>query len=106
MVECVFCKIIKKEIPANIIYEDSKHLAFLDNHPNRKGQSLVIPKKHYSGYSFEMPDKDFVELMVRAKKVGLLIDKALKTERTCLVLEGVWRRSCPCKAISNDARNI
>ena len=45
--DCVFCKIVNKEIHANIVYEDDNFLAFLDIHPQSPGHTLVIPKKHY-----------------------------------------------------------
>jgi histidine triad (HIT) family protein len=47
MNDCIFCKIINKEISANIIYEDDKTVAFLDNNPVNEGHTLVIPKKHF-----------------------------------------------------------
>jgi histidine triad (HIT) family protein len=43
---CIFCKIIAKEIPAHIVYEDEDFLAFLDIHPQSPGHTQVIPKKH------------------------------------------------------------
>ncbi|MFI3252515.1 MAG: HIT family protein [bacterium] len=43
---CIFCKIINKEIPSNIIYEDEHTIAFLDIEANSYGHTLVIPKKH------------------------------------------------------------
>lgn len=43
---CLFCKIIRREIPANIIYEDEEVLAFLDIFPVSKGHTLIIPKNH------------------------------------------------------------
>lgn len=43
---CIFCKIIRHEIPANIVYEDDQSLAFLDAHPNTTGHTLVISKEH------------------------------------------------------------
>ena len=46
MFTCIFCKIIKKEIPAKIVYEDDNFLAFLDIHPQSPGHTQVIPKKH------------------------------------------------------------
>ncbi len=46
MIECIFCKIIKGEIPCDKIYEDSKFLAFLDIRPLAVGHTLVIPKSH------------------------------------------------------------
>jgi len=50
MSDCIFCKIINKEIPSKIIYEDAICLAFLDISPATKGHTLVIPKKHYQNF--------------------------------------------------------
>ncbi len=49
--DCIFCKIIKKEIPAKIIYEDDKFLSFLDIEPNTEGHALVISKDHVENFS-------------------------------------------------------
>ena len=46
MNSCVFCKIVKGELPAYKIYEDEKYVAFLDIFPCCEGHTLVIPKKH------------------------------------------------------------
>jgi histidine triad (HIT) family protein len=54
---CIFCKIIKKEIPANIVYEDDKFLAFLDISPSSPGHTLVIPKDHYR-WVWDVPTED------------------------------------------------
>ena len=54
MDNCLFCKIIKKEIPSEIIYEDNDILVFLDINPTTNGDTLVIPKKHYKDI-FEVP---------------------------------------------------
>lgn len=45
---CIFCKIINKEIPAKIVYEDEKVLVFYDINPQAPYHILVIPKKHIS----------------------------------------------------------
>src|SRR5574344_1072113 len=47
---CIFCKIVNKEIPSNIILEDENFLAFHDINPTRKVHALVIPKAHYSSF--------------------------------------------------------
>ena len=47
MSDCVFCKIIAREIPAYIVYEDSAFMAFLDINPTSAGHVQVIPKTHY-----------------------------------------------------------
>lgn len=46
MEDCLFCKIIKGEIPSEKVYEDEKILAFKDIHPKAPVHVLVIPKKH------------------------------------------------------------
>ena len=48
MNECIFCKIIKGEIPSYTVYEDDIIKAFLDINPCTKGHLLIIPKKHYT----------------------------------------------------------
>lgn len=45
--DCIFCKIVAKQIPAKIVYEDTDFLAFMDIHPNSVGHVQVIPKQHY-----------------------------------------------------------
>ena len=44
---CVFCKIVKGEIPSHKVYEDDEFLAFLDINPESPGHTQVVPKKHY-----------------------------------------------------------
>jgi len=46
--DCLFCKIVKGEIPAKVIYEDEKVLVFEDINPQAPVHTLVIPKKHIS----------------------------------------------------------
>ncbi len=46
MEDCIFCKIINKEIPSSIIYEDENVIAFNDINPIAKIHILVVPKKH------------------------------------------------------------
>ncbi len=87
MESCIFCKIINKQIPSDIIYEDKEILAFLDINPASEGQTLVTPKKHYS-YIFEMPDHEYSNLFLKSKKISKAIDKSLNTIRTCIIVEG------------------
>ncbi|NYZ79687.1 HIT domain-containing protein [Candidatus Micrarchaeota archaeon] len=88
MDNCIFCRIAKHDIPAEIVFEDKNYVAFLDIRPSMDGQTLVIPKKHFEKYVFDMKDAEYVALLKAARKVVKKIDKALKPRRTCLVIEG------------------
>ena len=79
MNDCLFCKIVSKEIPCEKIYEDKDFLAFLDINPVNQGHTLVIPKKH-SRTILEMSDKDTKEIMIVVRKIANKIKKSLKTD--------------------------
>ncbi|MDP3996118.1 MAG: HIT domain-containing protein [bacterium] len=76
---CVFCKIAKREIPAEIVYEDEKFLAFLDIHPQSPGHTQVIPKKHYR-WVWDMPAEEIGKYFEVAQKIALAQRKAFSTE--------------------------
>lgn len=71
---CIFCKIIQGEIPAKIINETKKSLAFLDAFPLTKGHTLVIPKKHYEKIQ-DMSTEDNSDLFEIVHKVSAKVDK-------------------------------
>lgn len=75
MEDCIFCKIIKGEIPSNKVYEDDKILAFRDINPVAPVHILVIPKKHIS-YVTELEKED--EPLVG--KIYSIINKIAKEE--------------------------
>jgi len=50
MADCIFCKIVKGDIPATKVYEDDMVTAFLDIMPANKGHVLVIPNEHYESF--------------------------------------------------------
>lgn len=87
--DCIFCKIVRNEVNSHKIYEDKLHLAFLDIFPIVKGQTIVITKKHYPSYQFQLSDKVYIKLFLFAKKIGKAIDKSLGSIRTFLVVEGM-----------------
>lgn len=66
MENCIFCKIIKGEIPSAKVYEDKDVFSFLDIMPANKGHCLIIPKKHYESL-IGIPD-DYLSAMIKAAK--------------------------------------
>ncbi len=67
--DCVFCKIVRKEIPANIIYEDEATLVFLDIAQDMDGHLLAIPKKHVTSI-IDCDSQSLQSLMNTVQKVS------------------------------------
>ena len=77
MDDCIFCQIIKKEIPAEVVYADDNFLAFLDIKPLSPGHTLVIPKTHYR-WVWDHPEAGkYFEVV---KKIALAQKKAFATD--------------------------
>jgi histidine triad (HIT) family protein len=77
--DCLFCKIVRGEIPSLKICEDHDFLAFMDIKPVNPGHALVVPKKHCSNI-LDFPraeEADFVEFV---KKVAKAVTKATKAD--------------------------
>src|SRR3989344_5243544 len=72
MEECIFCKIIRKELPSKIEYEDEKFVVFHDINPKAPLHLLLVPKKHIESVDhLEIHDKELMgELILSAKKVA------------------------------------
>jgi histidine triad (HIT) family protein len=87
--DCIFCKIVEGEAPSHKIWEDENYLAFLSIFPNTEGTTVVIPKKHYGSYPFDLPDNVLSDLILATKKVAKLLDSKLDdVGRTAMVFEG------------------
>lgn len=71
---CLFCKIIKGEIPSYKVYENEHTLAFLDINPESYGHTLIIPKKHFKNYQ----DID-LETIKNVNETGKIIFDKIKT---------------------------
>jgi len=84
----VFSKIINREIPAHIILEEDRFIAFLDVMPLVHGHVLVVPKKEVD-YIFDLDDADLGDMMVFAKKVASALRKAVKCRRIGLSVIGL-----------------
>jgi len=87
--ECIFCKIVRGEIPSVKIWEDEDYLAILDLYPNTEGMALVMTKKHFDSYVFDMPKFDYKRYMSAVKKVAKLLEKGLGVQRVAMVMEGM-----------------
>ncbi len=76
---CIFCKIIKGELPSYKIYEDDKTMAFLDINPVHPGHTLVVPKRHSVNLE-DIAEDDLMAVSLTMKKMGRLIKDKLGYE--------------------------
>ena len=77
MENCIFCKIIKGQIPSEKVYEDSDFLAFMSISPESPGHALIIPKEHHT-WVWDVPNAG--RYFETAKKVALAEKKAFGTD--------------------------
>lgn len=86
---CIFCQIVEGKAPCHKVWEDEHHLAFLSIFPNTDGFTVVIPKKHYPSYAFDLPPQALADLMLATQKVAKKLDKAFPdVSRTGMFFEG------------------
>ncbi|HCM88402.1 MULTISPECIES: HIT family protein [Vagococcus] len=75
MTDCIFCKIINREIPSYTVYEDDDVYAFLDITQTTKGHTLVIPKKHVTDI-FEYDEEIASLLFSKVPKISRGLEKS------------------------------
>ncbi|HEY0907824.1 MAG TPA: HIT domain-containing protein [Candidatus Paceibacterota bacterium] len=89
MENCVFCKIVKGEIPSHKVYEDSDFMAILDIRPESPGHALVIPRQHYR-WVWDVPNAG--KYFEAAQKIALAQKKAFGTD---LVISKIMGEEVP-----------
>lgn len=88
MTECIFCKIIKREIPCFKVYEDEHVLSFADINPISDGHILIIPKQHAENI-FEISEEALSAIHLASKKIASGMKSALDADGiACLQLNG------------------
>jgi histidine triad (HIT) family protein len=76
---CIFCSIVSRKSPSKIVYEDDKHIAFLDIYPFSRGHTLVCPKEHGETI-WDMKEADIAELFQVASKVSKAVVAAVQAD--------------------------
>jgi len=84
----IFSKIISREVPAHIVAEDDKHIAFMDVNPLVVGHVLVVPKIEVD-YIFDLDDLALCDLMVFAKGVSIALRDSVDCIRIGLTVIGL-----------------
>lgn len=84
---CIFCKIVEKKIPAEIVFEDDKLISFLDINPVNHGHLLVIPKNHYPLLT-ETPDEVLSNVFIKSKSLMKTLERATNSDFVVLTVVG------------------
>ena len=87
MEDCLFCKIIKGEIPSYKIWENENFFAFLNINPINPGHTILVPKKHLN-YIFDLEEPLYSEIFRTARKLSESLKKATGAKRVALAIEG------------------
>jgi len=83
--ECVFCKIVKGEIPSLKLFENNEVLVVLDIYPSTKGQAMIIPKQHYT-HLYELPKETLFSLSEVVHNLSSVIPKSVNSLGLNIVL--------------------
>ena len=85
MNDCIFCKITKKEVPSEKVYEDENSYAFLDIKPNNPGHTLLIPKIHVRNI-FDIPHNVLCSLMNPLQKISHAVKETMSASGINIIM--------------------
>ena len=87
MDDCIFCRLVRGEVPAHVIFEDQTTLAFLDRHPINPGHVLVVPKRHEPDL-FRLSEEEYLAVMRTVRVVSASLLRATAPKRVGLLVAG------------------
>lgn len=92
--DCVFCGIVAREIPAQIVYEDADRIAFLDNHPVFPGHVLLCPREHYVTLA-DLPSGLISPMFLMAQRLTKAVESAIDAEGTFVAINNRVSQTVP-----------
>ena len=91
---CVFCKIIRKDLAADIVYQDEETIAFLDRHPLFPGHLLLSPLKHYETL-LDLPAELAGSMMRKTQLLARAVESAMEAEGTFIAINNRVSQTVP-----------
>ncbi len=85
--KCIFCEIVAGRVPASVIYQDDRVIAFMDVQPAQPGQCMVIPKEHIDHFT-DLPDELAAHAMVIAQRIGRKMKREFAARRVGMLVHG------------------
>ena len=92
--DCLFCRIVKREVSAAVVFEDEVSLAFLDHRPLFHGHCLLVPKAHYETLA-DLPVELVRPLFENAQKLAGAVEKAMEAQGTFVAMNNRISQSVP-----------
>ena len=94
MSDCIFCRIIRREIPARIVFEDEESIAFLDYRPVFQGHSLLVPKDHFETLA-DLPKEHIETFFENAQVLSRAVELAMEADGTFVAINNRVSQSVP-----------
>jgi histidine triad (HIT) family protein len=91
---CAFCRVVKREVPARLVFEDETSLAFLDHRPVFPGHCLLIPKQHYETLT-DLPEELIGPFFKRVQLLARAIESAMEAHGTFVAMNNRVSQSVP-----------
>ena len=91
---CLFCSVVKREVPARLVFEDETSLAFLDHRPVFPGHCLLIPKQHYETLT-DLPEELIGPFFKRVQLLARAIESAMEAHGTFVAMNNRVSQSVP-----------
>lgn len=91
---CLFCRIVSGELPATIVFEDEKSIAFLDHRPLFHGHTLLVPRQHFETL-VDLPVSQVGPLFKNAQLLARAVESALDAEGTFVAMNNRVSQSVP-----------
>ena len=91
---CLFCKIVRGEVPARLVFEDEISLAFLDHRPVFPGHCLLIPKAHYETLT-DLPENLIGPYFRNVQRLSRAVESALEAHGTFVAMNNRVSQSVP-----------
>src|ERR1051325_10459389 len=91
---CLFCRIVSGQVPANIVYEDKHAIAFLDHRPLFPGHTLLVPREHVETLG-DLPAKNVGPYFEAAQLLSRAVEAAMEAEGTFVAMNNRVSQSVP-----------
>ena len=92
--DCIFCKVVSKELSATAVFEDDLTMAFLDHRPLFHGHCLLVPKQHYETLT-DLPSQLIKPLFENAQLLAGAVEAAMEAQGTFVAMNNRVSQSVP-----------